>query len=389
MPCMHTGPVRGLALGLTAVLSLTSPVTDAAPSKTKPKVETPAAGDENIPDTREPDEAGPKPAIPPPMVTPATPGPTTTSSTTSSTTPATTPPVKRVNRGTLEQGLELSDQADRKFDEGDYAEAARLYGKTLQLLAENDSNHVTRSIVLANGVTAHEYLYATAGDVEELRKAKLLLQDYLRICKTKWGVRCEVYPETQEARNRLKTVMATIDRAAPLRPKIPPEIDSAPGGKSYDLTVYLPPPPQWIAPAFVGGVLLAAGGSAVIWHGATNDAYGPLVERSLHADTADTTDTSTDTSDSSTDTGDTSTDTGTDTSSSSSSIQAYELSASTKGKLLIGVGTFLVAAGIGVVALSAAALAKHRRINKQRAQRLAVTPTFGRSAAGFVVTGSF
>lgn len=389
MPCMHTGPVRGLALGLTAVLSLTSPVTDAAPSRTKnkPKVETPAAGDETIPDSREPDEAGPKPAIPPPMVTPATPGPTTSSttpSTTSSTTPSTPPPIKRVNRGTLEQGLELSDQADRKFDEGDYTEAARLYAKTLQLLSENDSNHVTRSIVLANGVTAHEYLYATAGDVEELRKAKLLLQDYLRICKTKWGVRCEVYPETQEARNRLKTVMETIDRAAPLRPRIPPEIDSAPGGKSYDLTVDLPPPPQWIGPAFVGGVLLAAGGSAVIWHGATNDAYGPIVDRSLHADTADTTDSSTDTGVDTSDTADTSTDTG----STSTNID-YEIPAATKGKLLIGLGTFLVAAGVGVIALSAIALAKHRRINKQRAQRLAVTPSFGRSSAGFVVSGSF
>lgn len=384
MPCMHTGPVRGLALGLTAVLSLTSPVTDAAPAKTKnkPKVETPAAGDENIPDSREPDEAGPKPAIPPPMVTPATPA-----TTTPTTTPTTAPPAKRVNRGTLEQGLELSDQADRKFDEGDYAEAARLYGKTLQLLAENESNHVTRSIVLANGVTAHEYLYATAGDVDELRKAQLLLQDYLRNCKTKWGVRCEVYPETQEARNRLKTVMATIDRAAPIRPKIPPEIDSAPGGKAYDLTVYLPPPPQWIAPAFVGGVLLAAGGSAVIWHGATDDAYGPIVERSLHADTADTADTSDTSVDTGVDTADTA-DTSTDTGSTSTNID-FEIPAATKGKLLIGLGTFLVAAGIGVVALSAAALAKHRRINKQRAQRLAVTPSFGRSSAGFVVSGSF
>lgn len=382
----HTNLVRGLALGLAAVLA--SPETFAAPakkskSKNTPAVETPDAGDSNIPDAQDPD----KPRIPPPMATPATPGPTAASSPPVSTTPT----VTRVNKGSMEQGLELSDQADAKFDAGDYAEAARLYTKTLQMLSENDTNHITRSIVLANGVTAYEFLYATTGELDHLKKAQLLLQDYLKACQKKHGVGCDRFPETQEARGRLRNVNESIERAAPLRPKVPPEIDTAPGGKSYDLTVDLPPTPAWIAPAFVGGLVIAAGGSVLVWHAATDDAYGPIVERSFHRNfegfetddtgTVDTADTGVDTS------GDTADTDGTDTSSSTSTV--VELSPETKGKLLIGVGSFLIAAGVGVVALSVIKLAKHKRINKSRSQRLAVTPAFGRSGGGLVFTGRF
>lgn len=380
MSCTHTGPARGVALGLAAVLVVTSPIVLAAPAPALPSVDDDAATD-SASEPAAPAAAAPadaaNSAVPPPMVTPATPGWSGT----------TTPPVKRVNKGSLEQGLELSDQADRKFDEGDYAEAARLYTRTLNLLSENDSNHVTRSIVLANGVTAYEYLYATTGDVEMLRRAKLLLQDYLRNCKTKWGTRCDAYSETLEAQSRLKKVMASIDRAAPLRPKIPPEVDTAPGGKSYDLTVDLPPPPAWIGPAFVGGVLLSAAGSVVIWHGATSDNYGPIVERSLldTNDTADTADTGLDTG---VDT-DGTTDTTTDGTTTSSSSGDFELSPDTKGKLIIGLGTFLAVAGVGAVILSAMSLAKHRRINRSRAQQLALVPAVGRGSAGFVLSGRF
>lgn len=367
----HTNLVRGLALGLAAVLA--SPDTLAAPAKSKSKdtSELPDAGDGNIPDAPDPD----KPRIPPPMVTPATPGPAPAA--------AAPAPAPRQNRGTNEQGLELSDQADAKFDAGDYAEAARLYGQTLQLLSENETNHVTRSIVLANAITSYEYLHATTGDVEYLRRAQQLGQDYLKACQKKHGTGCDRYPETQEARARLRNVNAALERAAPTRPRIPPEIDTAPGGKSYDLTVDLPPAPAWIAPAFVGGLVLAAGGGVLIWHAATDDKYGPIVDRSFEAF-----DTDTDAADSSADSSaDTAGDTGSDTTTTTTSV--VELSPDVKGKLLIGVGSFLVAAGIGIVALSVIKLAKHRRINKSRAQRLAITPAVNRSGGGLVLTGRF
>jgi cell division septation protein DedD len=70
-------------------------------------------------------------------------------------------------------------------------------------------------------------------------------------------------------------------------------------------------------------------------------------------------------------------------------VTAVDFSPETKGKLLIGVGAFLAAAGIGFAVLGAMALAKHRRINKQRAQRLAVSPSFGRGSAGLAVSGRF
>ena len=61
----------------------------------------------------------------------------------------------------------------------------------------------------------------------------------------------------------------------------------------------------------------------------------------------------------------------------------------TKGKLLIGVGAFMAAAGIGFAVLGVLRLVKHRRLNRQRAESLAVTPTFGRGSAGLSFTGRF
>jgi hypothetical protein len=340
----HTRPARGLATLLAGAMTLAAP----PPAAAAP--ETPPAGDEDIPDSREPGEVAPAAKAPPPPPPPV----------------ATTVPT-RVNKGSAEQGFDLNVQADAAFDAGNYAEAARLYGKTLTLLSENDSNHMVRSVVLANGVTSYEHLAATTGEVDYLRKGQILIQDYLRACKTKWGIGCDRYPETQEARTRLQQVMAAIEQKAPIKQKIPPEIGAAPGGKPYDISVDLPPAPPWIAPTMAAGVIVAAGGSVLLWHALTADKYGPLVT----AREGETTDA------------------GTDGSSGTTSVQTLELAPETKGKLLATLGGFLVAAGIGFVGIGIGGLAKHRRINRTRSQRLAVFPTFGRGAAGLALSGRF
>ncbi len=137
-----------------------------------------------------------------------------------------------------------------------------------------------------------------------------------------------------------------------------------------------PPPPAWIAPAIGGGTARAGGGAALIYYAATADKYGPIYNREGEDTTTDGT------------TDDTSGDTdGTDT--STASAGEITLSAETKGKLLIGVGAFLAAAGIGFTVLGAMRLAKHRRINRERAQTLAIVPSFGRHSAGLALTGRF
>ncbi|MBA3550516.1 MAG: hypothetical protein H0T76_28915 [Nannocystis sp.] len=284
-------------------------------------------------------------------------------------------------RSSVEQGLELSDLGDQAFDSGDYDSAARLYSKALELLSENESNHMTRSVVLANVVTSYEQMAASTGEVAHLRTAQRLIQEYLRACKTKHGTGCERYPETQEARSRLLALNKRIDEASPLYKKIPPEIDRAPGGKAYDLAVEQPSAPGWIGPAIAGGILLAGGGAAVIYYAATAEKYGPLYPR--EGATIDTREGETLDTDGAVDTdgGD-----GTDTSNSAATI---EISPETRGKLLIGIGVFMAAAGIGFAVLGSLRLAKHRRLNRQRAESLSVTPTFGRGSAGLSLTGRF
>lgn len=358
--------IAGAALLLAPVTPAQAVRNLAPPPPAPPASDTPSAGDESIP--LEPAEPGQ-----------ITPGDKPGSSGSPGRTRGSLPQIK----GSIEQGFALGDQADAAFDAGNYSEAARLYSRALEQLSENESNHVMRSVLLANGVTSYEQMYATSHDVEHLRRAQRVLQEYLRACKTKYGTGCERYPETQESRARLQQINASIEVAVPARAKIPPEIGTAPGGKPYDLTVRLPPTPAWIAPAMAGGILLTGGGAAVIYFSATAEKYGPIYDREGEfGETADTT-TGTDT------TGMDTADTDTTTSGTSSGGSGIALSPETKGKLLIGFGAFLAAAGIGLVVLSSMRLAKHKRINRQRARTLAVTPTFGRDGGGLALTGRF
>lgn len=367
----HRQPVwRALAISLSAAL-LVAPVTPAQ-ALAEPPAEAPSAGDENIPD--EPLEPGQVPAVDKSRLT------------TGGATQRSTFNIQR--KGTNEQGYELSAQADAAFDAENYGEAARLYTRALDLLSENESNHIARAVVLANGVTSYEQVYAQTREVDHLRTGQRLIQDYLRICKNKYGVGCDRFPETQEARTRLQSVLAAIDTAAPKRMRIPPEIGAAPGGKAFSNDIALPDAPGWIAPAIAGGIVLAGGGSALIYYAATADKYGPIYQRDLEfRDTADTTTADATTADTA-DTSDTSDDSTTGTS-STSTVTAISFSPETKGKLLIGVGAFLAAAGIGFAVLGAMGLAKHRRLNRQRKSNLAFSPTFGRGSAGLAVSGSF
>jgi hypothetical protein len=373
----HSRPARqGLSLALVGALLVapapadgkpkpaSKPTADAAPN-TRPNTaptgvptdsEEPDAGDGNIPD--EPLEPG--------QLGPAS-GGASESKPVTRITGGGTPP----RRNSVEQGLELSDQGDVAFDAGDYLGASKLYGRALDLLSENESNHVTRAVILANAVTTHEQLYATTGDIDHLRVAQRLMQDYLKACKTKHGIGCERYSETQETRTRLLALSKRIEEARPLSKKIPPEIDTAPGGKPYDLAVDQPSPPGWIGPAIAGGILLAGGGAAVIYYAATADKFGPIYQR--EGEVADT--------DGSADTD------GTD--SSSTTATTIDITPEMRGKLLIGVGAFMAAAGLGFAVLGSLRLAKHRRLNRSRAQSLAVVPAFGRGSAGLALSGRF
>ena len=387
LPARLTGVLAGAAL-------LFAPVTPAqairaeapTPAKSTPakpatptpseKSEQPSAGDENI--------AGETPE----------PGQLTPGAKSSGKGPGRSRSSLPKVKGSIELGFMLGDQADLEFDAGNYAEAARLYTKALETLSENESNHTTRSVLLTNGITAYEQVYATSHDVDHLRKAQRVMQEYLRACKTKYGTGCERYPETQEARARLQQLNASIEVAVPVRAKIPPEIGVAPGGKPYDLTVQIPPPPAWIAPAIAGGFLLAGGGAALVFYSATAEKYGPIYEREGEfGETADPTTADPTTADPTTADPTTADPTGTDPTtggtSSGTALSATELTPDAKGKILIGLGAFLAAAGIGIVVLGSMRLAKHRRLNRERARTLAITPTFNRGGGGLALSGRF
>lgn len=346
---------------------------EAAPKASAPlDPETPAAGDENIPD--EPLEPGQ-----------LAPGRRTSGGGGSG-------PSLRIsktpNKGSDVVALELDAAASARFDEGNYAEAARLWGRGLEGLPENESNHMMRAVMLSNAVTANEQIFVETGDVDSLKRAQVLIADYLRVCKKRWGNGCERYPETVDAHKRMDEVLQRIDAAQPKIKKVPPEIDSAPGGRSFNRMVKLPPAPAWIGPTFAGGLVLIGGGMGLLYFASTDSRFKPVTttDTALNsqidwrsADTETTGDAGT--------TGDTTVDTTSTTGSTTGT--AVELAPETKGDILLAFGGLAIAAGAGLIVFASIRLARHRRINRERASVLSWSPTFGPTGGGLAVSGRF
>lgn len=294
---------------------------------------------------------------------------------------------KRPNIGSDAVAAQFDAEASMRFDEGNYREAARLWVKALEALAENQSNHATRSAMLLNAITAYEQVFVETSDVEVLKRAQLVIGDYLRTCKKRYGSGCDRYTETADARKRLEDLLARIDQAQPKIKKIAPEIDTAPGGRPYDRMIKQPAAPAWIGPAFAAGVALAGGGAALTYWARTSDRFDPepvdvaastkISFRDMH-DTG-TTDPGTD---------DPGTDTGTDTG-TTATPQTEALRPEIRGDLVTVAGVFMAAAGVGLVVLASIKLAKHRRINRERSAVLSVVPAVSPVGGGIGLHGRF
>ena len=293
---------------------------------------------------------------------------------------------RKPNIGGDALAAEFDMEASAKFDQGQYVDAARLWVRALEALPENETNHITRAAILANATTAYEQIYVENGDVEVLKRAQLVISDYLRACKKRHASGCDRFPETADARERLKSLSARIDTAQPKINKVPPEIDTAPGGRPFNRMIKLPATPAWIPPTFVGGIALAGGGAGLMYFAATDsrfDATTTDTASSIKIDYRDADTTGGDTTDGSTDSGTT------DGSGSSSSVSAVDLPPQVKGDILFALGVFMIAAGVGLVVLSSIKLAKHRRINRERGAVLSIVPTFNRGGGGLGLQGRF
>lgn len=293
---------------------------------------------------------------------------------------------RKPNIGSDALAAEFDMEASAKFDQGQYVEAARLWVRALEALPENETNHMTRAAILSNAITAYEQIYVENGDIEVLKRGQLVVSDYLRACKKRHGSGCDRYPETVDARERLKSLTARIDTAQPKINKVPPEIDTAPGGRPFNRMIKLPATPAWIPPTFIGGIALAGGGAGLMYFAATDSRFDATTTDTATESTkvdfreADTT---------GGDTTDGSTDSGTTDGSSSSSASGLELSPQVKGDILFALGAFMIAAGVGLVVLSSIKLAKHRRLNRERSAVLSIVPTLNRGGGGLGLHGRF
>lgn len=379
--------LRGLCVAL--VVSLAAPPVVAKPTKgksSKQKVkpvdrnlpldpETPAAGDEGIPDNElEPGQLAPGSR---PSGKGSGGGPSVGIS-------------RKQNIGSDALAMQFDAEATAAFDEGRYAEAARLWTRGLEALAENETHHVMRAAMVLNAATTYEQVFIETGDVEVLKRAQQVLGDYVKACKKRYGTGCDRFQETYDVRKRLEELAKRIEAAAPKVQKIPPEIDTAPGGRAFNRAIDMPATPAWIGPAFAGGLAMIGGGIGLTYWARTDSRFDPVPVDDGTAewahiqfrDTADTGDSGT--------TGDAGTDTTGDSGTTGGSgLTAPEIAPEVKGDIITVVGVLLAASGVGLVILSSVKLAKHRRINRERAQSLSIVPTFNRGGAGLGISGRF
>ena len=368
--------VRGLAAGVALTLAMASPVAHAG-TITRVQVsavEGPAApedvGSDASPSDGAGEDAAAEGAIPPPA-----------------------------DETFIEDPILLDSQARAAFDAQDYLSAAIRWEQAAEITEENDDNHLMRVVMVLNAVTAYEQVFAETGDLGNLDRARDLMRAYLKSCKEAYTpTGCNGFSETNEVRARLQSVNEEILAYTPPKVvRVPPEGDVAVGGRPFDRTYEPYPLPPWsVLSVFIGAASIA-GGTAMIIHGtnpkfavADDGTAGELSARDGGTGTGTTgtgTGTGTGTTGGGT-TGGTTGGTGTGTGSTgTSTLGEFELPPETKGRLLIGFGSLIAALGVGMIVYGGISLAKYRRINRR--ERVAFTPSLGRTGAGFSISGRF
>ncbi len=241
---------------------------------------------------------------------------------------------------------------------------------------ESKATHMDRSVMLINAVSAYKQVYAETQEREALYSGRSAIHAYMRACKSAYDVRCNVHPETDEARALLAEVSELIDNheEKTLR-RGPPEYNTVIGGRPLDVSKRRDPLPRWTLVATIGGIAVIGGGSYLLYWARTEPRFQAADEDTAIARFAED------------DATDGTTDDGTTSDGTTSSTASLTLSDETKGKVFTALGVGGIAVGVGFIVLGALGIRKHRRLNRR--ENIALSPSFGPSGGGMVLQGRF
>jgi tetratricopeptide (TPR) repeat protein len=113
----------------------------------------------------------------------------------------------------LKEAERLYKQGKTKFETADYEEALALWKQAYALLPESADTQVIRNALVYNISEAQVKAYEINRNVTHLRKAKLLLDDYLARHRQLYGDDENAVKERSDARDRLREVERMIAEA--------------------------------------------------------------------------------------------------------------------------------------------------------------------------------
>jgi len=113
----------------------------------------------------------------------------------------------------LDEAKRLYDEGKRAFDLADYGDALVAWRKAYAMLPQDEASRVIASRLVYNISEAEAKAYAVDRDVTHLRKAKLLLEDYIAEHERLYGNDAQATQERADARLRLAELTRQLEEA--------------------------------------------------------------------------------------------------------------------------------------------------------------------------------
>ena len=126
----------------------------------------------------------------------------------------------------LAESRALYDEGKAKFDTFDYEGAADLWTKAYATLPETEAG--VRNAMVYNIATAQEKAYELDKDVQHLRQAVLLLEQYVKTYKVMFSKTPETKAEVDKAEGRIAQLKERIGRAERGEDATPPPTGGTP-----------------------------------------------------------------------------------------------------------------------------------------------------------------
>lgn len=176
------------------------------------------------------------------------------------------------------------DAGQKKFDAGEFVDAARTWATAAGNLKESSANKDNRQAVFEYIAEAWTKGLAGKDDAALLREAVAALDAYCEGYTVAYGTETPILPKIVETRDELKRRLKDAEATKP-PPKEGPEEDPPPGDTQPDE----PKPeggPRWKGLAIGGGVALGLGVGLVVM-GAVGGVKGQKVEKDFTAKMCD------------------------------------------------------------------------------------------------------